>query len=340
LAGLIERTREVRERDEDARLASIATRAAASRGRERPERPDPYRTAFERDRDRILHAKAFRRLKHKTQVFLNPSGDHYVTRLTHTLQVAQVGRAIAAGLGLHEPLTEAICLGHDLGHSPFGHTGEEALSPYMRTLGAPLGEWQHAIQSVRIVRKLEPLNLTWETRDGIRGSSWRNDPPPATPEGMVCRYADRIAYLSHDALDAMRAGVLERGAIPAAVLSRFGDPGRDWIDAMVTDVITTSAATGHVTMSDAALEPFHALRAFLFEHVYLRHDAEVQRTKAIKLIQDLVEHFAAHTDEIPDNDYALSDDHPIQRAVDYVAGMSDSYALGVHDRLFRPKGLY
>lgn len=333
------RTREDRIRDEHQLLAPAATKSDETRGRERAQDEDPYRTAFERDRDRILHSKAFRRLKHKTQVFLNPEGDHYVTRLTHTLQVAQVGRSIAVGLGLNEPLAEAICLGHDLGHSPFGHTGEEALSPFMATLGAPMGEWQHAIQSVRIVRKLEPLNLTWETLDGIRGSSWRNDPPPATPEGMVCRFADRIAYLAHDALDAMRAGVLERDAIPEAVLQTFGEPGRDWIHSMVTGVIEGSEAAGELTMPDNQLEQFHTLRAFMFSDVYLRHDAEVQRQKAIRLITNLVEYFSEHPDEIPVG-YALDGDHPMQQAVDYVAGMSDSYALSVHDRLFRPKGLY
>jgi dGTPase len=333
------RDRVAREREEHTRLAPGATRSDQTKGREREAAPDPFRTAFERDRDRILHSKAFRRLKHKTQVFLNPEGDHFVTRLTHTLQVAQVGRSIAAGLGLNEPLAEAICLGHDLGHSPFGHTGEEALSPYMRQLGAPLGEWQHAVQSVRIVRKLEPLNLTWETLDGIRGSSWKNDPPPATPEGMVCRFADRIAYLAHDALDAIRAGVLDRGAIPAEILAAFGEPGRDWVDTMVPDVIDASVAAGEVTMSDGALPRFHELRAFMFDEVYLRHDAEVQRQKAIRLIMQLVDHFAESPAEIPAG-YALPDDPPLQQAVDYVSGMSDSYAMHVHDQLFRPKGLY
>lgn len=332
-------TRAEREAREHRDLSPLATKATDSRGRLVEEPQDEYRTVFERDRDRIIHSKAFRRLKHKTQVFLNPEGDHFVTRLTHTLQVAQVGRSIAAGLGLNEPLAEAICLGHDLGHSPFGHTGEEALSPYMRQLGAPLGEWQHAVQSVRIVRKLEPLNLTWETLDGIRGSSWKNDPPPATPEGMVCRFADRIAYLAHDALDAMRAGVLDPSAIPDEIIAAFGEPGRDWVDKMVTDVIDASVAAGEVTMSDGALTRFHELRAFMFDEVYLRHDAEVQRQKAIRLIMQLVDHFAQSPEEIPAG-YALPDDPPLQQAVDYVSGMSDSFAMHVHDQLFRPKGLY
>ncbi len=319
-------------------LSPAATFSDASRGRERPEEDHDWRTPFERDRDRILHSKAFRRLKHKTQVFLNPEGDHFVTRMTHTLNVAQVGRAIAVGLGLNEPLAEAICLGHDLGHSPFGHTGEEALSPYMVTLGAPLGEWQHAVQSLRIVDKLEPLNLTFEVRDGIRGSSWRNDPPPDTAEGMVCRFADRIAYLAHDAEDAMRAGVLAADMVPDHVLELFGPP-EAWIETMVTDVVTASAEADEVTMHPAHLQAFHDLRAFMFADVYLRDESRDHNGKAIRLIRSLVDHFAEHPGEIPPG-YASDRDHPLQQAVDYVAGMSDSYALRVHDSLFRPRGLY
>ena len=186
-------------------LAPAAARSAASRGRAHPEPEDALRTAFERDRDRILHAKAFRRLKHKTQVFLNPDGDHFVTRLTHTLQVTQVARSLARALGLNETLAEAIALAHDVGHSPFGHLGEDAFDPYVP------GGWHHAAQGVRIVEILEHLNLTWEVRDGIRAHSWKIDPPPATREGECVRYADRIGYLSHDALDAIRAGVLRVG---------------------------------------------------------------------------------------------------------------------------------
>ncbi len=319
-------------------LSPAATCSDQSRGREVPEDDHDWRTPFERDRDRILHSKAFRRLKHKTQVFLNPEGDHFVTRMTHTLQVAQVGRAIAVGLGLNEALVEAICLGHDLGHSPFGHTGEEALSPSMVTLGAPLGEWQHAVQSLRIVDKLEPMNLTFEVRDGIRGSSWRNDPPPETTEGMACRFADRIAYLSHDAEDAMRAGVLAVDMVPDHVRATFGEPS-NWIEAMTTDVIVASAEAGEVTMHERQLQAFHDLRAFMFSDVYLRDESREHNIKAIRLIRGLVDHFAEHPGEIPPG-YASASDHPLQQAVDYVAGMSDSYALSVHDRLFRPRGLY
>ncbi len=327
------RTRTVREAQERDRLAPIATLAADSRGRERNEAEDDFRTVFERDRDRILHAKAFRRLKHKTQVFLNPDGDHFVTRLTHTLQVAQVGRSIAAALGLNEPLVEAICLGHDIGHAPFGHTGEDALTPYVE------GEWQHAIHGVRVVTLLEPLNLTWEVRDGIRQSSWRNDPPPATSEGWVCRYADRIAYLAHDVQDAMRAGVLDTGRVPAEFRATFGEPGRDWIDTMVRSVVESSVEAGHVTMAAEPLDVMHRLRDWMFEHVYLRPDARAQAQRAVKVIRDLVEWFADHPDEVPDA-YRLPDSTPTQAAVDYVAGMTDRFAIRLHDERFRPAGLY
>ena len=331
--ALHHRTRDVREQEETERLAPAACRAADSRGRERPEQEDPYRTAFERDRDRVLHSKAFRRLKHKTQVFLNPDGDHFVTRLTHTLHVAQVGRSIAAALGLNEALTEAICLGHDIGHAPFGHTGEEALTPYVE------GEWQHAIHGVRVVSVLEPLNLTWEVRDGIRQSSWRNDPAPATEEGMVCRFADRIAYLAHDVQDAVRAGVIRVDDVPAELRACFGEPGRAWIETMIGDVLEASVEAGHVTMRPDRLEAMTQLRTWMFDHVYLRAEAREHSARAVRVIRDLVDHFLAHPGEVPE-DYRRCDDDATQVAVDYVAGMSDKYAIRLHDRLYRPAGLY
>ncbi len=327
------RTREVREADEDAHLAPLATRAAKALPRDVEEPEDPYRTAFERDRDRILHSKAFRRLKHKTQVFLNPEGDHFVTRLTHTLQVAQVGRSIAVALGLNEPLTEAICLGHDIGHAPFGHTGEDALTPYVE------GEWQHAIHGVRVVEKLEPLNLTVEVRDGIRQSSWKNDPPPFTPEGRICRYADRIAYLAHDVQDAIRAGVLTPDAVPDRFVTVFGPPGRAWIASMVETVIASSMESGDVTMEPDRLQLMHELRNWMFEHVYLRPEARAHSQRAVRVIQDLVEWFAQRPEQIPEA-YRLADSSAVQAAVDYVAGMSDKFAMRLHDERFRPAGLY
>lgn len=327
------RTREVRERLEFEQLSPSATKAAQARPRDVDAPQDAYRTVFERDRDRILHSKAFRRLKHKTQVFLNPEGDHFVTRLTHTLQVAQVGRSIAVALGLNEALTEAICLGHDIGHAPFGHTGEDALAPYVE------GGWQHAIHGVRVVEKLEPLNLTVEVRDGIRQSSWKNDPPPFTPEGTICRYADRIAYLAHDVQDAMRAKVLTPDMIPRRFTDLFGDPGRDWIDSMVTIMISSSVEAGEVTMDPEKLQVMNELRTWMFENVYLRPEAKAQSTRAVRVIQDLVEWFAYRPETIPDN-YRLPDSTPLRAAVDYVAGMSDKFAMSLHDEHFRPAGLY
>jgi dGTPase len=257
--------RTAREREEQ-HLAPAAVRSTASRGRAHPEPEDDLRTAFERDRDRILHAKAFRRLKHKTQVFLNPDGDHFVTRLTHTLQVNQVARSLARALGLNERLAEAIALGHDLGHSPFGHIGEDAFDPYVP------GGWHHAAQGVRIVEVLEQLNLTWEVRDGIRAHSWKISPPPSTREGECVRYADRIAYLSHDALDAVRAGVMTADQMPARAREAFGEPGSEMVGAMIDAVIAGSLSpantTGVVVMEAAALVAMHELRAFMFERVY------------------------------------------------------------------------
>jgi dGTPase len=322
-------TREIREAREDELLAPIATRASASQGRAEPEEPDPLRTAFERDRDRVIHSKSFRRLKHKTQVFLNPEGDHYVTRLTHTVHVAQVGRAMAVALGLNEPLTEAICLAHDVGHSAFGHIGEEALSPYVE------GEWLHSVQGVRVLSVLEPLNLTWEVLDGIRAHSWRIDPPPSTPEGELCRFADRIAYLTHDVADALRAGVMTPADLPAAARRRFGDTAREWIDSMITAVITSSAEADRISMDQPTLDVMDEVRDFMFARVYLRPEAEEQKQRAIRVLRDLTEYFDRHPDEVPDT-YKVDRADNLTRAVDYVAGMTDRFALLTHDRLYRP----
>jgi dGTPase len=323
------RDRLTREAEEE-RLSPAATRSAASRGRVRPEEPDEFRTAFERDRDRIIHSKAFRRLKHKTQVFLNPEGDHYVTRLTHTVQVTQIARSLASALSLNEPLAEAIALGHDVGHSPFGHTGEEALSPYFSP-----GEWHHAAQSVRILEVLEDQNLTWEVRDGIRAHSWKIDPPPATPEAFCVRFADRIAYLAHDALDALRGGALRPDAFPAAVTERFGEPGRQWIATMIGAVITESLRTGAVRMDDATLAVMNELRDFMFANVYQSAEQLRQQRRAISVIRDLMEWHVTHPDEIPDS-YRQHEASLVVQAADYIAGMTDRFALATHDRLFRP----
>lgn len=324
--------REERESLERELLSPEATLSSESKGRAVEEEPDEYRTAFERDRDRILHSKAFRRLKHKTQVFLNPEGDHFVTRLTHTLQVTQIGRAMAVPLGLNEALTEAICLGHDTGHSPFGHTGEDALSPYVD------GEWLHSKQSVRLLTVLEPLNLTWETLDGIRAHSWKVEPPPNTPEGYLCRFADRIAYLTHDVDDALRAGVLNRRDIPKDAMDTFGEPGAEWIDSMVRAVIDESLEQGRVTMRPEVLTVMGRFRDFMFERVYLGAHGERQKHAAIWVIRDLVDYFVEHPTEVPAT-YRIDDTDFTDRAIDYVSGMTDRFALRLHDSLFRPEGI-
>jgi dGTPase len=324
--GLKLRDRAAREADEK-RLSPLAARSTQSRGRERPEEPDQLRTAFERDRDRIIHAKAFRRLKHKTQVFVNPDGDHYVTRLTHTLHVAQIARALAAGLSLNEPLTEAIALGHDVGHTPFGHTGEEALSPYF-----PPDGWHHAAQSVRIFEVLEDLNLSWEVRDGIRAHSWKIDPPPASQEALCVRFADRIAYLTHDALDAIRAGILSQDELPNAVSRRFGEPGRVWIGEMIEAVIAGSLKAGTVQMDAPTLAVMNELRDFMFARVYLGAEQREHQDQAIGLLRALMEHHLANPDEIPDT-YRQDDAPLVVQAADYVAGMTDRYALSTFARV-------
>jgi dGTPase len=318
-----------RERLEHELLASEATKSDQSAGRAEEEEPDEFRTAFERDRDRIVHTKAFRRLKHKTQVFLHPDGDHFVTRMTHTIQVTQVGRAMARALGLNEDLAEAICLGHDVGHSPFGHTGEDALTPLVE------GDWLHSAHGVRTLSLIEPQNLSEEVLDGIRAHSWRIEPPPTTPEGMICRFADRIAYLTHDVADALRADVIAYHEIPTRVLTSLGATAREWIGSLATSVIEASHEAGEVTMGADHLEVMAELREFMFERVYLTPESEAQKQKAAMVIEDLVGYFVANTHEVPDS-ATVPGAHELDRAVDYVAGMTDRFALHTHDRLFRP----
>jgi dGTPase len=321
-------TRKLREERERGLLAAPATRSADSRGRVREEPLDPYRTAFERDRDRILHSKAFRRLKHKTQVFINPEGDHVVTRLTHTLQVAQIGRALATALGLNETLVEAICLGHEVGHPPFGHNGEEALSPYVD------GDWLHSEQSVRVFEVLEPLNLTWEVLDGIRAHTWKVSPSPATPEGTIIRFADRIAYLVHDMQDAVRAGILTWNDLPEDSVKAFGQPGREWVSRMIHAVIEESHRQGEVAMEPEVLTSMLRFRRFMFERVYLRPEAREQALEAVKILRDLVDHYLQHPDEMPAS-YRRREEPMVRQVIDVVAGMTDRYALRVHDQIFR-----
>jgi dGTPase len=309
-------------------------RSVDSKGRERPEPPDEMRTIFERDRDRILHSKAFRRLKHKTQVFVDPEDDHYVTRLTHTIQVTQIARALADALSLNASLAEAIALGHDVGHSPFGHTGEEALSPYFPSTGG----WHHAAQSVRVYEVLEDVNLAWEVRDGIRAHSWKIDPPPTTAEGHCVRYADRIAYLTHDALDAMRAGMLRHEEFPTAISERFGPPGSAWIGGMIDAVIDGSLKDGEVQMDADTLADMTELRDFMFERVYLAPAQRDHHRQAVDVIRRLMDHHLDHPDDLPST-YRDNDADRVVQATDYVTGMTDRFALRTHERLFGYVGI-
>ena len=312
----------------EAQLSPAATRSNATRGRVVDEPPDRDRTCFEVDRDRILHAKAFRRLKHKTQVFINPDGDHYVTRLTHVVQVTQVARALAAALGLNEPLVEAIALGHDVGHTPFGHAGEDVLIEY-------IPGWQHGAQGVRIFDILEPANLTSEVRDGIRAHTWSVTPPPETPEALCVRWADRIAYLTHDARDAIRAGMLRADELPAAVIRRLGPPSGSWIGQLVRAVIDHTVANNVLAMEPETGGMMDELRAFMFERVYLSTDLVADKDAVMAVTRRLIDFHVEHPQHIPDS-YREHDADRLRQVTDYVAGMTDRFALATHQRRIGP----
>jgi len=326
-------------------LSPYAQKSHLSRGRQAPEEPCPIRTDFQRDRDRIIHCNSFRRLKHKTQVFVAPLGDHFVTRLTHTLEVSQIARTIARALNLNEDLTEAISLGHDLGHTAFGHIGEEVLDDLY-----PKG-FRHNEQSLRVVDILERnghgLNLTWEVRDGILNHSKTRagflteaDSEVATFEGAVCRLADAIAYVNHDSDDAIRAGVITEGDLPLAAVSVLGLRRSDRINAMVSDVIDNSWAvsgTGDggpavIAMSEPVMEATRVLREFLFERVYEVHSARQESDRAREVVRRLYEFFNQHEDRLP-AEYRQIDDTRERRVTDYIAGMTDRYALRVAEEM-------
>ena len=352
----MEIVRERLERDEE-RLSPLAARSRLTLGRERPEEECPWRVAFQRDRDRILHCKSFRRLKHKTQVFVAPAGDHYRTRLTHTLEVSQIARTISRALKLNEDLTEAIALGHDLGHTAFGHAGEVALNELV------LGGFHHNEQSLRVVQFLEKsgrgLNLTWEVRDGILFHSKVRESVAAdgtgvssTLEGQVVRMADGVAYINHDLEDAIRAGVIAAEDIPALVVSKIGSSGRDRINAMVVDIITNCWPVADGELPDDAepgglvirpsltmLSYIDALREFLFQRVYLSGFAQNQAVKSIYLMRKLFGYYVAHPDELPDDLGSQGRGEPVDRLVgDYLASMTDRYALREFRTLFVPEG--
>jgi dGTPase len=327
--------RERIERIERDVLSERAVPSVATKGRERPEPPDPLRTSFQVDRDRIVNSKAFRRLKHKTQVFLAPEGDHYRVRLTHTLEVSQIARTAARALALNEDLAEAIALGHDLGHTPFGHLGEEALTPF---LGRP---FRHNEQSLRVVDHLENegrgLNLTWEVRDGIVNHTWKM-PTPATLEAQIVRFADRIAYVNHDIDDALRAGVVEVSELPSWPMGVLGAAQAARVDRLVTDLVEASEGSlDEIRHSDDGLRALDELREFLFARVYLRDDAADEQQKAVSLLRALFSYYLDHPEEIPE-EYHLAPGDTATRIADYIAGMTDRFALRTYEQLFLPRG--
>lgn len=324
--------RRIIEERERQTLSPYAALSAETRGREHPIDPCPVRTAFVRDRDRIIHCKSFRRLKHKTQVFLSPVGDHYRTRLTHTLEVAQIARTIARGLLLNEDLTEAIAMGHDLGHTPFGHSGESVLNRIVP------GGFEHNKQSLRIVEKLENgkgLNLTFEVRDGILNH--KKSGHPSTLEGVVVSLADRIAYVNHDIDDAVRAGLLSNDILPKSCIEAIGATHGERINTLVLDILQTSSGKNHVEMSGEISSEFEKLRQFLFDNLYYDSAAKAEEGKAEGVIERLYYHYLKHVSELPPEfTKYIDEDGPDRIAADYIACMTDRYAVRDYTRLFVP----
>ena len=325
----------IRERIQQQERQTLCQQAMLSqhtKGRERPEEEDPIRTPFQRDRDRIIHCKSFRRLMHKTQVFLSPEGDHYRTRLTHTLEVSQIARTMARALRLNEDLTEAIALGHDLGHTPFGHAGERALNEV-----CPLG-FQHYRQSVRVVEKLERggrgLNLCWEVRDGI--GCHTTGTQAQTLEGRLVRLSDKIAYMNHDIDDAVRAGVLQEDDLPWQVKCTLGRTKSQRISTLVGSVIESSSET--IEMDPKIYEIFLQLQRFLFQTVYTNPMAKGEENKAENVVKSLYAYFTAHQEKLPSEYRAVWEQEGAHRAVcDYISGMSDRFAIHLYTDLFVPE---
>jgi dGTPase len=335
--------REQLEEIESQTLSPKACLSRDSRGRMREEAPHALRTAFQRDRDRILHSKSFRRLKHKTQVFLAPFGDHYRTRLTHTLEVSQIGRTIAKALRLNEDLTEAIALGHDLGHTPFGHSGEDTLAKLLP------GGFSHYEQSLRVVDKLEyegkGLNLTFEVRDGIsRHSKGRGkildrkkEDMPVTLEGQIVRISDVIAYVNHDIDDALRAGIIKESDIPRHLVSILGRWHATRIDKMVVDVVESSLRSNldRIAMSEEIMKAVVELRDFLYERVYFNDSAREELRKTGKILLDLYDYLLKHPEDYIKS-YPAGD--PLEMRIgDFIAGMTDRYALSLYEKIFFPR---
>ncbi|MBM4421703.1 MAG: deoxyguanosinetriphosphate triphosphohydrolase, partial [Chloroflexi bacterium] len=323
-------------------MSAVATRSVDA-ARERPEDPAPARTAFQVDRDRIVHSKAFRRTKHKTQVFLAPKGDHYRTRLTHILEVSQIARSIAVGLDLNQDLVEAAALGHDVGHTPFGHVGEELLARFL-----PEG-FRHNQQSVRVLDRFERngrgLNLTHPVKDailkhsaptsgGVQTAAWGE---PETAEGWAVRYADKIAYLHHDLDDAARAGIIDENDIPHDVRLSLGQGRGERLDVMIYDVIASSVGKAAPTMSDEVLQATNELRRWMFDHVYLAGEAKTEDAKAQNLLWELLVHFEKYPERMPAEYQRVAMDEGAKRGVaDFIAGMTDGYAMDVYESVFIP----
>jgi dGTPase len=340
---MIDIRKRIEEREDS--LSPFAAKSRTSRGRLKAEKPCPIRTDFQQDRDRIIHSLSFRRLKHKTQVFIAPTGDHFVTRLTHTLEVSQIARTIARALNLNEDLTEAIALGHDLGHTPFGHVGEHELS-----LLCP-GGFKHNEQSLRVVDLLEKdgqgLNLTWETRDGILnhskgqaeifGPDWGD---MGTFEGELCKISDVIAYVNHDIGDAIRAGAISESDLPQAAVSALGGSSSERIDTLVQEIVQYSwSASGLDTSSKPAigmdgtvLSAINELRNFLFENVYKANSMNADSAMARETLRFLYNYFLGHIDRLP-SEYLCREDGAERKVIDYISGMTDQYALSTFKRL-------
>lgn len=327
--------REQLEQLEKEYLSEFASLSSESKGRDFPEEECDIRPVYQRDRDRILHSKSFRRLKDKTQVFLTPEGDHYRTRLTHTLEVSQNARTIAKALKLNEDLVEAIALGHDLGHTPFGHAGERALNTV-----SPSG-FEHNEQSVRVVEVLEKdgrgLNLTWEVRDGILNHQTKS--MPHTLEGKIVRLSDKIAYIHHDMDDAIKAGVLCEDDIPKELRNTLGNTTTKRFDKFVHDIITNSQGVDDIRMSDEIQQAMYDMRRFMFENVYHNPIVKHEEGKAEELVKSLYEYYMDHSDKLPDKYVMLMNERgdSLDRVVcDYVSTMSDKYAINQFQKLFMP----
>ncbi|HEX5983864.1 MAG TPA: deoxyguanosinetriphosphate triphosphohydrolase [Solirubrobacterales bacterium] len=318
---------------EEEYLSPQATRSYPAR-RQQEEPDSPLRTPFQRDRDRIVHSKSFRRLKHKTQVFVAPEGDHYRTRLTHTLEACGIARTVARALGLNEDLTEAIGLGHDLGHPPFGHAGEEALDAALRERCG--SGFRHNEHSLRVVDVLElegqGLNLTEQVRDGILNHTGSRK--PATLEGQIVRLVDRVAYINHDIDDALRAGVLGPGDLPAEEIELLGPTGSERIDTLVRDIVEHSAGAAEITQGREVGQAMLRLRKFMFDRVYLGPAARSEQDRVQRTMRGLFDHYMAHPDEIPALDPRASD---CQRVADYIAGMTDRFCIAKFTELTVPE---